>query len=461
MVHLAAAQQAVIQQDWQAAAAKENEARQQLKTVQAARSDLLEWTRHIDAEIDDFQQYRTNTWTFREAMNRAKRDLADGMFNEARDMLKLRGVVLSTEQDAEREAFYNRLDRLEFRSVYDGHLSRGDNLAAQGKFDQAQAAYRQAQAVLNSDSAVKLLAEHRNDLQKALNQKISLLIVSRNYDAAAAAATAASRAGDKPAELAALGRMDSLRPLAATKERIKALQAAIELERGRRLRDQGRLSEAKEAFEKSLLHNPTPEARNELAELHRNSRHQELIAAGDVAFAAGDMDEAASQYTAAAKIRMNEGLATKITECRYRIQLAEADALRDAKQYIRAAAAYERARQIKPAAAADIDARQAAMRQVQQYEKFLAAGDELLARRRWSKAIDMFRKAKAIRDTEQVNQRIALTKYNENVALGKAAMNKSDYSGALGYFKLARGFKDTDEVKALIAEAERRLKESR
>ncbi|MDY6913605.1 MAG: protein kinase [Planctomycetota bacterium] len=461
MVRLAAANQAVIQQDWQTAAAEENEARQQLKVVQAARSDLLEWTRRVDTEIDDFQRYRTNTWTFRDAMSKAERDLADGMFNEARDVLKLRGVVLSTEQDAEREAFYNKLDRAEFRSVYDGHLSRGDGLAAQGKFDQAQAAYRQGQAVLNSDLAVKLLAEQRNNLQKTLNQKVNLLTVRRNYDAAAAAAVTAGRAGDKAAELAALQRMDRLRPAAVTKEKIKTLHASIELDRGRQLRDQGRLAEAKQAFEKSLLHKPTPEARNELAELQRSSRHQELVAAGDVAFAAGDMDEAVSQYTSAAKIRMDDGLAAKIAECRYRIKLAKADAFRDAGQYVRAAAAYEQARQIKPAAAADIDARQAAMRQVQRYEKFLAAGDKLLARRQWSKAIDMFRKAKAVRDTEQVNQRIALTRYSENVALGRAAMNQNNFSGALAYFKLARGFKDTDEVKALIAEAERRLKESK
>jgi tetratricopeptide (TPR) repeat protein len=90
----------------------------------------------------------------------------------------------------------------------------------------------------------------------------------------------------------------------------------------------------------------------------------------------------------------------------------------------------------------------------QQYAKLMTDGREAMKKSQWAKARAFFEEARKIRDTAEVKEAIAETRYGENFARGVEAMEQKDYKVALGYFKLAQAFKNTPEVQEAIRKAE-------
>jgi len=454
---------AVQGEQWQQAAAAENAVKEQLKKVQAARGDLVQWTRRISGDVEMFRQHRTSTWKFRDAMERAEKLFTAGRFAEAQNILtqKLRSgaIHLTDDQDRQLSAFRSRIELAAFRTTCNDLIREVSDLAAQGQFGAAEAAGRSAKAKLGSPSAGILGDADRKRLEGALAVAMRNLKAQRDYEAAMKAAGEAAKAGNKGAELAALKRANKIKTSPKLTERIGKLHSLMAYERGIRLKAQGNLKGARRALEQSLRYDKDSPARAALAELDRTIKRRLLLQAGDEAQAGGKFSDALSRYTEAEKLASDDALRGKIIECRYRIQLGRGDRLREEKKYDEAVAAYENARQVKPAAAPEIDARIAAAKRTRMYEGLIAAGDEALKQRAWDKAMDLFRKARDVSATTEADQRIKQTRYSQNVELGKEAMRNNDFTSAVGYFRIAQNNMDTEEVRKLIARAQQKKSE--
>jgi len=130
--------------------------------------------------------------------------------------------------------------------------------------------------------------------------------------------------------------------------------------------------------------------------------------------------------------------------------MGQAEALGQAGKYDAAAQAYNQARQIKPANATQIDAMLLLLENQRQYDMYIRMGDRAREEKKWTQALQAYENARQTQATEEVDQRVKLTKYTKNLALGDEAMREGNYSLARFYFKLARKQNDTKEVQARL-----------
>jgi tetratricopeptide (TPR) repeat protein len=287
------------------------------------------------------------------------------------------------------------------------------------------------------------------------------LLQERDYRIALAAADKARLEADKVAELTALQSAAAIHPTPELSGQVRDLQVQLSLQRGKEFKASGRLEEAKEVLQEAVKMGKTSAASAELADVDQLIQQRALIEAGDMALGGGKLDEALAKYLEADKLRSDAELNDKIADARYRIHMTKADSLRDAKNYSEAAAAYERARQAKPATAADVDARLAAMKKKEQYDRLLARIRDLRKQEKYSEALRYLKDAKALADTPDVTELMTRTRYDQAVALGREAMAREDYKNAQAYLTMARKYKDTDEVNQLLNDVEARLKASK
>jgi tetratricopeptide (TPR) repeat protein len=454
MAHMARAHLAVLDGDWQAAAEQASQADDRLRAVQQGDRVSAAWVRATNDAVGGFETYRLNARAFAEAMEQARKELEAGRFDAAEATLRkqLEGVALTDRQRSRRDAFLRELRRQRVSTLFADAVEQGDTLSEQGDFAAADAAYDRAGGALDRPEAVEVLStEELDSMQSRLSDKRSALEIDRRYAEALAAADAAP---DKQEKIRYLEEAAKIKPSSELERRIGELRADIHYERAQGLRAAGDYEAAIAALETSLSHADRASVRRELEQLRAEMRQQEGISAGDAAAAAGDLQTALREYRKAAELGSTPELAEKINRTRYRIQLAEADRLRDAGRYDEAAAAYEQARQLRPQAGPEVDARLAALAQRRQYERLLAEGDERLEQRQWTRALDFYQQAEQVMSTEEVAQRQLQTKYLQNKAQGDEAMRRGNFREAIGYYKFAQGFRDTQEIRDLIAEAE-------
>ena len=484
MAPLAEAHVAVLEESWDTAQKASAEATQQLGASKQAGGALAKWADGMAGELDSFVKYMNDAWRFSQELKDAEKALHARKFREARNMLDERLARIELRNPGLRSAlsdFQARLAAAELDSGVAEKLADGDGQAERGGFQEALKSYQAAEAMLHASRAA-LSDERRQQLQEAVAGRKAALEFRQGYQQSLAAAEAAAQGGDKAAELAALGAAakslegltKALKPddLAALEgggkvlsasqiqQRIAGLKAELALAEGRGHLQAGRIDDAIQSFQESLALKKTPEAADALDQARKGRQFAALVEQAQAAEAAGQFDEAIKKYAEAAALKGDdETIKAKAEELRYRKAMAEADKLREQKKYPEAAAAYEQARQIKPASAADIDARLGAMKQQQDYETLLATGDKAMKERSWSAALTAFTQAKASQDTDEVRQRISLVRYSENLALGKAALTSKEYKVARGYFKVAQGFMDTPEVRQLIDETDKQTKD--
>lgn len=148
--------------------------------------------------------------------------------------------------------------------------------------------------------------------------------------------------------------------------------------------------------------------RRERDEPARAERHASLVAAGDAKFTKARWAEALELYAEAGKLGPSDSLAAKITECRFRIALEEADRLREERNYDEAAKAYEAAAKVKPVGPL-IGARLAAMKADRAYQKLVEEGRAALKRQQLDRARERFLQARKIRNTPEVQELIRQT----------------------------------------------------
>jgi len=447
-------------QKWEEATARMAEAEDRCNAVQRDRGDLTNWVQSVRGEIKNFKAYYILTRTFREAMAKARQLLAARQFDDARQSLRddLRGVVLIAPYEGELKQLADQLDLTELRQQLQVQTAKGDDLLAHVKLVEAEEAYQKAQALLQEPRAQVLPAAERNAAAAALRDKLAKLMSDRTRQEAEGALAEARKGGDKQQILEALRNLNRIRPEAAHQEEMTALRSSLAFELGVKLKGEGKLVEARQAFEQSVSLKDNPEARAQLAALDKAQSRADLVGAGDAGFAGGRWEEALAKYEEAGKLDMDDALRNKITECRYRILLTKAQSLRDAGKRAEARPVYLEAKTVKPSAAALIDSILEQMNADERYEARMAAGRDALKRDQWAKAREEFQKAQEVRDTQEVKQAILDARYRENFVRGKEALDQGDFRGALGYLNLAKGFKDTPEVRALIAQAQDKMK---
>lgn len=456
MIHMAGAYLAVHDGEWQEAAKQATDAEEVLRNVQRQERAPAEWIRETSEAIASFEGYRLNARAFAEAMDQARKEIEAGRFDEAGATVRqeLEGVSLTPRQERLRGEFMRELGRQRIQTQFDEAVQRGDRLVEQSDFAGAAEAYGDAIAALEQPEAEDVFsADELSGMRSAVSDKADRLDIERRYNEALARA---EQAADNQQKLRHLREAAQIRPSDELTERMNRLQADIHYDNARRLRSEGRFERALEEMERSLSYEDRQLVRREIQQLRQDIRRQEFVSAGDQAADAGNLSEALEHYATAAELGTTAELEEKINRTEYRIKLAEADRLRDAKRYDEAAAAYEQARQIRPQAAAQIDERQDTMERQRRYEDFLARGDEQLRQQQWNQALSFYEQAEQVISSDEVQQRKDRANYLKNKARGDDAMARENYREALGYYRIAQGFQNTQEIQDLIEQARAR-----
>ena len=462
MFHMTEAQLALIAQDWSAAKDAEDAASDRTRKVQARYGSLEKWTRSVMDEIVNFRQHRINTQIFVEAMDQAQRDLVAGNYEQARVVLnrQLANHVPTDKQENRRQAFLREVDRKEFTAQLNAAMARGDELARQGDLAGAIETYLEGKKRISSIAANVLPSADRKEITQRIAIGLETIKAEQGYQQAMAQAQVATTRGDKRARLTAILKAAEFKPSEKLDAEIRQLRSEITLDEVQILLAKGDVTRAQAIIQQAIKRDPeNPILRSELERVERMGNWVEIVRHGDSDLALGNHAAALEKYEQADKLRSDPELTAKIIDCRFTLELATADTLRDDKKYDEAIAAYEEARALKPNQGATIDARQVDIVQRKNYDKELTRGDDAIARQRWREALKAYKKAKALRATEEVSERIIGARYAENLAKGKSAMEVKEYRSALAYLNLARGYIETEEVKALIEEVQKKLQE--
>jgi serine/threonine protein kinase/tetratricopeptide (TPR) repeat protein len=461
MAHLARANQAVKENNWKLAALEQSAAEQQLKNVQASRPELADWARKCDEDIRKFAEDSLNARSFTEAMEQAREALREKRYSYARATLEaqLRRVPLSAEQARSRDAMLSEIERLRIHDEAARKFAQMDDLIRAGKFEEARQTVADAQEVLDSPAAKVLPAADLAYLRAELARRRDGIENGRDYSKAMVEAIQAHAAGDFARELDALNAANALRPSKELSDRIADARAGVHLRLSREAMGKGDLNEARRELDIALKEPVTPAMKAEIDAFEKSLIRRKFVTEGDADLAAGRFQDALNRFTQAQELSPGDDIGEKIVEARFRAQLAEGDKLRDERKYDMAQSAYEKARDIKPSAAAEVVAAEESNRRRQQYDEYLARADIEAAGKQWEKARTLLLKAKEVLETPEVNSRLAAVKYQQNLSLGDDAVGRGDYRGAIAYFKIAQTATDTEEIRKRIADAEDRLKQ--
>jgi serine/threonine protein kinase/tetratricopeptide (TPR) repeat protein len=460
LMHLAKGRVAVSEKDWNQAAKEKQAAREELINVQRdAQGDLLEWTRAIEPQISQFEDFYTNVRRYDEAVERVEAMIADGRFQDARTELRAVGRTIGSGWPGfqkRHQQLLDHIDRLEFMEKLNEAVVRADELAEADRFAEAKDAYDKAIDILEDDNRARLIDQSkRAERMQYLTARHDEMESYRAYTEAMAEANKARDSGSRARELEWLKEAAKVKKTDTLVQRIKKVESDYYLQVANRALSDGQQSQAKRLYEKALEINPDNQrAKSALESLEKNARYASLVAAGDTAMVAREWDKALEKYMAARKIDSTQELNEKIVTCQFRIQLAKANKLREQGEYEKAKTAYEKAAAIKESEAAMVESLQVSMAQEVQYKELMAKAKALLEQGSYKQAIEQFEKAGKVYATapEAVEEGIRRAKYEINMALGREALAEGDPTGAKAYFRLAQAQLDTAEVRKALAD---------
>lgn len=474
MIPLTEAQIAVQDKEWERAKTKQDEAQtQREKLHKLAKGALLDWTRDILKETDAFSKKRTTMQDYTSTLVKASAALADSQYKEASDIIADAKKKLDLKEDQMRElrALDKKIKIGEFRSSIEASVNRGQDLASKGNYDEAETAYKDAMGQLAADENKALTKDEvltkddRKGLSDVLNNKIKQLGEDRELAKLMADAAVAEAAGDLKTAADSLEKADKLKPKqVAVEQKLNDLKAKIALQEGQSLESQRKFTEARKKYVDSLRFSENAEARAGLDRLKKGEDRATKIASAHAAFDAGNFAEAMKLYEDVIKGggEVDEVVKERLRECKYNLLMAEADKLRDAKQFDDSMKKYEEARAVKQEAGPIIDERVGKLKTEQEYTALVTEGTKLLNDGQWGKAIEQLTAAQKKKDTEDVRRLLKLTKFRQVISMGKGALERSDPNSAVTFFKVATTYAETDaekkQVEDLIKQAEDQVK---
>jgi len=450
---------AILDRNWDVAVSKEDVAGQANKKLQTDGGITRDWTVNAANRVKNFHDERLATQSYRQAEASARERFDSRDYAGARQSMQreLTGVVLTPQLEAEKAKFLQLIDETEFRSQIHAQIQKAESLVQQSLFDDAGKCYEAARDMLSSDQASLLKSEEVKTITQGISDAMTKISSNRTLNERLEGVAKARASGDKRLLIVALLALDEIQPSQSNKDEIQTLRSEVALAKGRERKAENKIEEARAEFNKSIQYKDNPEARAELTMLAQAKQRADIISIGNKYFLDGKWSEALAEFEKAGKMILDEPLKVQIAECKFQITLAEAHKLRMERRYAEALAAYEKAKAMKPSAAALINPYEELMAADQQYNKLMADGKEAFKKNQWAKARAFFEEAGKIRDTAEVKEAIADTRYGENLAKGiEAYEQKLDES--LGYFILAQRFKDTPEVREWIIKAKELIK---
>ncbi len=462
---------AIIARNWEDAQLRENEADDLAKELQASAKgdEFLKWVRQRQGDIERLQNYRISSAVFHGAVDKSDQALAGAVRENDFDMIlddfeKTVGVGdvnLTEKQEKLLADQKNKIKRMKFMFIIADLQRRSDQLQQLQKYDEARTLLNQAMRNLSGPevSGGLISAETRQKLMSDLEKKIRTLNIAANLAAAVTAVESAGQGDDLAALRKALN--DALGQPGLTEEqrkefqnRLKQVQSAEELLTARALLRENNYDGARQALQRVLKVSPNnQDAIEMLKNIDNAAKKEKLVQAANVDFAARKFADALGKYEQAAALGSDERLQIRIVDCRFKMTMAQAESLGKAGKFDEAADAYRKARLIKPANSAQVDAMVLLLESRRQYSQYISRGNDALKKKKWTEALKAYEEARKIQDTEEVNERIQLTKYAKNMTLGERAMVDGDMKLASFFFRLARKEKDTPEVREKLNKA--------
>ena len=292
-----------------------------------------------------------------------------------------------------------------------------ENEHGPNQHDQAEAAFQHAVAMFSGENNLAGLISpgNRKSMLAGVDKKLRELETLRQQDKFHLAISKAEKEKDAIALKKALKEALKLTTLPPVRrkdyeKRLRDIEVGEGLAMAKKYLAEGNFSAARDALRGVLEVDPdNAQGRSMLAKTEKAAKRAELIQAGDQGLIARDFPAALKQYRQAARYGSDEALKEKITDCEYKIELQRANDLIKAGKYDQAAAAYQNARQIKPANEAQIEALLLAMKTQREYYRLLTKGDEAMKKNNWQEAIRWYNHAKQTRQSQEINDRINLT----------------------------------------------------
>ncbi|MCE5326912.1 MAG: protein kinase [Planctomycetaceae bacterium] len=444
------------------AAAAEDAAKEELNKTQIAFPELTGWTRDR-REMADLYGLRIAAKKFREQLAKSKRLLEEGKYDEARLQMDAMGEDKNRISENARllEEFnehYSAIALAKFRHDFNATLDQGRGLANKGDSDKAKKIYADALAMLDSKAAEVLPAAERDENQKNLQKKVRDLTSTLELKDLEEAIRQARKEGDKDSEIVLLQKAVARTKSDVYAKRITELQTEIDLDRATKLIGSGNEAGAIDVLQALVARDgENDKAKGLLTGLLNRRALQTARREADALFDKSDWAAAMDKYKNALSLQPDAYLSGRVTDCRFNIQYAQAEALEKADKLQEAIDAYNKAKAIKSDRDVIIDTRQRTMRRELDYRSAMREGDVALAAQDWNAALAAFDKARRLKNSPEVNARVLKTKYDRFMAMGEDAMGKRDFKGALANYKLAKGVMETQDVKEKIAHAQAML----
>jgi serine/threonine protein kinase len=459
---------AMLDHDWVTASQQQElaEERQRDYERQQDGPDNRKWAQARQQEIDNFRESRLNLQMFVETLEQSRMALREGRFDLAREVIdrRMREINSTTpQQDEQVRQLQTEIDREEVTTEIARLTKAAGDFEQAGDLPSAMANYADARDLLESERADIMPADKRQASVEQVRAKIETLRTDQTYDQSIQAAQRALQRNDLAAAVEAFKSANEIRPSAQLAGQIRDLRARILVAEGREALAGRNVGQARRKFLQALEVDPdNADAQAELDAIEKLVQRTRLVAEGDTALASGRYDDALAKYQAAANIRVDDDLTSKIVETRFRRKMAEAERLREAGQFDQAARSYQEAAAIKPEAQADIQARLVAMEQVQTYTNLLDQAQEAIGQRRFRDAMDRARAAEQIGLDERGSRMVHAVRYHDNLHKGQQAKEDRNWRGALGYYGVAKSNAekagiDTAKVDDLIKEAQQEI----
>ena len=456
---------------WDKAVAHENDAIDAIKTLQTQTSDdkFSDWLVKRGMDVENLKRARVSSRIFAEAMEEAQVELkraqteADftNVLQDLEEQLDDSSITLTPQQSAEANAMLEHIQSERLQYLFSARIRAGDLAMQKDNLADAEIEYRNAHAMLTSGKeAVKYLPpEEKTAMLKEIDEKRKQLDNRQKNKEVYNAIRIAEKDGNTTALVIALG--DALKLTTLSKQerqqiskRLLDIKTTEKLALAKEYITNKDIAAARDALNEVLKIDPDNNQAKELTVILNNANKKSaLVAKAKDEAIHGNYTEALNLYQMAAKYGEDEEISTQITECQFNIVMANADKYQKEGKYDAAEEAYNQAKAIKPANAAQVQTRLMLLKTQRQYEGFLTKGDSALKEEKWTEAIKMFEEAKNIQDNATVRSRIDLTNYLKNIALGKKALANENLPTARWRFNLARKYKDTQEVRDLIIKA--------
>ncbi len=461
---LCKAQLSVLERDWKATDDNTSKAGKLIGELQRTEKAMLEWTRRMDRKLQEFGVYWNNQRKYGISMERARKAVDDGNLEEGRRILwdEGREYAAMSEQTDAIQTLLQEISEKQQQKEFFTHITDGEKYAKDGNVDDAIKEWDKAISVLESAKGT-LPAKIYSDLKKVAEKKKTELRIKTRLEKIMAEITKAEEAGNLLAAADACEKANNVKPDGKLLAKARDFRHDHHLQLGRKYLSVNDLQKAEDAFKKAKTFKASGAADKELKKIEQRRNYGKMVGQANGLFRQKKYEEALKKYSDALKISAGSSsvgdVREKVTDCRYFIAIKQAQDYRAKGEWAKAEAAYKKAKRIKRAAAAEVDAHLQLMGQDREYAEQMSAAQEALKKRDYTNALIKARGAKKIRTTPEVGQLIKLINYERHKEQGQKALERADYPSAAAYFRLAKGFMATPEIDKLIKKAEKLMKE--